>query len=105
MRISDWSSDVCSSDLRVNARELLHPLLAGRAPALRRSDHADDLSKRRVIRRLCGHYIKCTLAIDGPGKDFVALCLECGNTFAGDRRLVDLALAGDNPAVERHFVS
>src|SRR3546814_8707227 len=44
-------------------------------------------------------------AIDGPGKDFVALCLECGNTFAGDRRLVDLALAGDNPAVERHFVS
>src|SRR3546814_9547558 len=44
-------------------------------------------------------------SIDGPGKDFVALCLECGNTFAGDRRLVDLALAGDNPAVERHFVS
>src|SRR3546814_6516386 len=44
-------------------------------------------------------------SIDGPGKDFVALCLECGDTFTGDRRLVDLALAGDNPAVERHFVS
>src|SRR3546814_9731175 len=40
MRISDWSSDVCSSDLR-----RLHR--AGRRPAMRRSDLRTDRHKRK----------------------------------------------------------
>src|SRR3546814_13428903 len=37
MRISDWSSDVCSSDLASVLQERLKPLLQGRTPSPRAS--------------------------------------------------------------------
>src|SRR3546814_17769961 len=48
MRISDWSSDVCSSDLAAHAVELLH---AGRARARR---HLRDAGLQRAAHRATG---------------------------------------------------
>src|SRR3546814_10642867 len=50
MRISDWSSDVCSSDLQCARdhvhvdREPVHPFgnAAGRLESIRRQDHRDE---------------------------------------------------------------
>src|SRR3546814_16636525 len=62
MRISDWSSDVCSSDLRTVARRRVEHGTAGRgvlrrfpqphrtqadAPAVPGRGHADDAGRRR----------------------------------------------------------
>src|SRR3546814_8790433 len=44
MRISDWSSDVCSSDLRRVGEELHHPGAAGRR---RRGDHHRGAGEER----------------------------------------------------------
>src|SRR3546814_4059402 len=50
MRISDWSSDVCSSDLRLGAD------LPRRGPFLRIADHAGQpvLAQPALLRRLFG---------------------------------------------------
>src|SRR3546814_3455038 len=62
LRISDWSSDVCSSDLRAAIFE--HPLRRGHRRALlhqfrslpRRHRHADQPAAGRIqIRALCRH--------------------------------------------------
>ncbi len=92
-------------DGRVDFGELLHPLLARRAPALRRADHADDLRQRRVVGRLGGDDVERAFAIDSAGEDLVALSLEDGHAFAGDRRLIHFALAGGDSPVERYLVA
>src|SRR3546814_6438663 len=48
MRISDWSSDVCSSDLRPRPRgQRVVPLASGRGP--RRSKHAVEVGGRNRV--------------------------------------------------------
>src|SRR3546814_7282909 len=47
MRISDWSSDVCSSDLRVEVSLLPHRLAAARQAG----EHFDFLQVRQLLRR------------------------------------------------------
>src|SRR3546814_5443976 len=44
MRISDWSSDVCSSDLAILARSLHLPLVVGAAQALQLVNDGDVLA-------------------------------------------------------------
>src|SRR3546814_8800239 len=49
MRISDWSSDVCSSDLGDEAREVAALLAEARELALRRACHEDDALPDRLM--------------------------------------------------------
>ena len=44
-------------------------------------------------------------AVDGAGEDLVARRLVDRQRLAGDRRLVDVAVPGDDDAVERHLVA
>src|SRR3546814_9783137 len=64
MRISDWSSDVCSSDLQKEKQALLHSIVASenidRALIVTRTKHGAD----RVVRHLAGAGIKA-MAIHG----------------------------------------
>src|SRR3546814_10519308 len=51
MRISDWSSDVCSSDLRVQTRYPARNLLADSAPADRIRDDQRPAAAHRNTRQ------------------------------------------------------
>src|SRR3546814_1764590 len=48
MRISDWSSDVCSSDLR-RADQRRHPIGARRAAGGRITEHLDAVAARLAL--------------------------------------------------------
>src|SRR3546814_8750277 len=67
MRISDWSSDVCSSDLRVGT--VLHPVrpdhrfCGADRPGCRAYDHPDD---RGLFPRRAGRTEPCRGAVDRP---------------------------------------
>src|SRR3546814_18349868 len=75
MRISDWSSDVCSSDLRERRLDLL----VGEDDLRRRSAATEPLTPRRGYKRL---YVDHVLQADG-GCDFDFL------TASGAARAVD----------------
>src|SRR3546814_5617677 len=83
MRISDWSSDVCSSDLEAHARA------AGRAPELQLAAHAfEALDDRAAVLRLG---IAARILIDDPpvAPDFVAPAgAAIGAGANGDRCVV-----------------
>src|SRR3546814_19524122 len=83
MRISDWSSDVCSSDLEAHARA------AGRAPELQLAAHAlEALDDRAAVLRLG---IAARILIDDPpvAPDFVAPAGAANGAGAnGDRFVV-----------------
>src|SRR3546814_5611779 len=90
MRISDWSSDVCSSDLGVGRRlleELELPVDALR-PA-RRGDPLADLLHARPRRLVAGHLHLAVDLLPGLGAELVGLPLvnEYELVAAGDRRL------------------
>src|SRR3546814_11107111 len=55
MRISDWSSDVCSSDLFKQEDQLLQQKRQGRLRARIRVGHAVAARSRAAGRRRCGH--------------------------------------------------
>src|SRR3546814_19210589 len=78
MRISDWSSDVCSSDLR-RADQRRHPIGARRAAGGRITEHLDAVAARLALlinaadqdteglgRILPAHHAR-KLGIDGVG--------------------------------------
>src|SRR3546814_12920036 len=73
MRISDWSSDVCSSDLRQLALDLVHRADAGAGLHRRRVDAlvGDQLLHGDVgpVERLVG----AVLVADLPGEDVVVV--------------------------------
>src|SRR3546814_17366331 len=51
MRISDWSSDVCSSDLERQAVELVEHAGKGRARIILNRDHRHKIARLRAGRR------------------------------------------------------
>src|SRR3546814_10308632 len=53
MRISDWSSDVCSSDLVIIADRIIAGDIAGLASEAPRMDHAGLAGRRRPPGRPC----------------------------------------------------
>src|SRR3546814_4931441 len=50
MRISDWSSDVCSSDLNIDDGHQLHPFRGGAVAAQKRAWHPGDAAQCRAYK-------------------------------------------------------
>src|SRR3546814_17224274 len=85
MRISDWSSDVCSSDLKVEGR---------RAHAMARAGEAPVLKSRIVdIRRLD--------LLEAPDPDHAVFEMECGSGTYVRALVRDLAPTGRASGRER----
>src|SRR3546814_13006043 len=81
MRISDWSSDVCSSDLHPQGCPRAHPRLCRQGPALCRPGRCRGLPTQSLqwLRRL----ERCAVAppdgnLDPPGQTGRASCRERG---------------------------
>src|SRR3546814_8812871 len=102
MRISDWSSDVCSSDLGAFAGHLQHvfshsllsfPLLGRRraAEAMRASRRGRGIGLADLLARLQSQYWPRKCARIGDDRADMAADLKIGQPF-GDR-LVALAFA------------
>src|SRR3546814_3939889 len=92
MRISDWSSDVCSSDLPVIA----HPILDSEAGEPAKEEHHAALGKRRGGRKIFLAALLPHLGKDGgevrPCLDFLAIlvlrrreALEIGRASCRER--------------------
>src|SRR3546814_2516314 len=56
MRISDWSSDVCSSDLALNSRDLGDPQVARAVQANAATSAIHQFAKKDALRRLGTNY-------------------------------------------------
>src|SRR3546814_20160777 len=99
MRISDWSSDVCSSDLPPRRRQRVeyfeHPRRGGVEArplvATQRSAHPPGLAQRRLLRRAVGTQTAAPFDVAQAGSEFrefalAALCphppLPFGGLFA-----------------------
>ena len=74
----------------------LHRRLAG----LRVLDHADDARERRVLPDRDRLDDEAADAVQRPRGDAIALALDDRHALAGDKRLVGLALAGDDRPVD-----
>src|SRR3546814_6560305 len=77
MRISDWSSDVCSSDLAFLKESAMPPSVFGRA-ALRDPCFVSDLRGGRQ-----------------PGREIIGRAEHFMNKWRADRRVGDVAPLGD----------
>src|SRR3546814_5707563 len=100
MRISDWSSDVCSSDLLDRARNAAMPAMLRVASgwyeedcewskvAIGLPDLFTDYERRHADRTFRDYYPECCEAVHGRA-------LEPGESFANDRRLFREAHAQD----------
>src|SRR3546814_10782523 len=92
MRISDWSSDVCSSDLAILVEgdddQHLRPLRA----LLQRVDHSGDMAIAGVDIRIAGVHVEIALRlVEGNRRQRARL--DIGEEFVGPRRLTQAAVA------------
>src|SRR3546814_7748467 len=100
MRISDWSSDVCSSDLRLRAQQvlragrwLIEQVVAGELGAIR-TQRVDDLLPRRGERILDAVAIRVQVVECARGGEVVQVqCTGVGlrRQAVGERRPVGKA--------------
>ncbi len=90
---------------RVDAREPLDQRLRRRPLRLRALDQVDDPRERGVAPQPRHADVERAAAVDRPGEHRVARRLLGRQRFAGDRRLIDRALAGDDLAVERDLLA
>ena len=86
-------------------RYFVRETLDRRAAALRLRDHLDDLRKDGVAADALGFHEEAAGAIDGAAADFVAVRLLDWHRLAGEHRLIDVRLAVDHAAIDRHFLA
>src|SRR3546814_7355695 len=84
MRISDWSSDVCSSDLAVLARKIEEQAFRLHAAAC----HQQGLCELRPQRGEAFEQLGTVLEAHGPGDFFQ--CLEDGALHSGDPQILSV---------------
>src|SRR3546814_11112636 len=105
MRISDWSSDVCSSDLRSSARTLRQPLVDGAGYFLLRAAGDVDadvaaaerqfgivLASHQILqplRRGRRHQVVLRSAARRVGKECVSTCRSRGSPFPETKNTED----------------
>src|SRR3546814_17934821 len=79
MRISDWSSDVCSSDLRLSTRRVWRGFLS----------HSSTRKARYAVTRRCvgGGGVCRALRSAGPATQTVARCIQEPDRSRGRRSL------------------
>src|SRR3546814_1485506 len=98
MRISDWSSDVCSSDLRWR---MSSPPLRG-SPRRTRHEPADRTQPRPdPVPALVPDPGRAVLAVSAPAAALAAQALRPGQPGAGGRRVHGLAVLGAGPCRSR----
>src|SRR3546814_12428645 len=111
MRISDWSSDVCSSDLPIDSKQTVTSLIDDAIPDV--SDLVDTLANRVGGRRI---YRAAPVASDVPERSVCrvpAMSPETGATWSGDwprpprllhrpELIATVALLPDHPPVSFH---
>ena len=90
---------------RVDAREAIDERLRGRALGLRGLDQVDDARKRRVADQPRGFHLDGAVAVDGAGEHLVARLLVHRQRLPGNRRLVDVARARNDAAIERDLLA
>ena len=88
---------------RVYAREPFHEGLGRRTLRLRPLDEVDDARQRRIAAEPRHADVERATAVDGPGEDLVARLFLDRERFAGDGRLIDRALPGQNQPVQRNL--
>src|SRR6185369_14825545 len=76
-----------------------------RVLGLRRLDQVDDARKRRVADQTRGFHFDGAVAVDGAGEHFVARLLVHRQGLPGNRRLVDVARARNDAAIERDLLA
>ena len=81
-----------------------HPL-DGRATALRCCHHVDDLGEQRICTDLLGTHHEAAGLVHGPGGDLRPDGLGNRNRLTRHHRLVDVALAFGELAVDRHLLA
>ena len=95
----------CDDRRRVDTCESIDEGLNRRAPGLRGFNEVDDSRESRVSSDADHFEVERSPAVDRAGVHLVARTFVDGKRFAGDRRLVDVAMSGQDPAVERDFVA
>ncbi len=90
---------------RVDTREAFDERLRRRALRLRLLDEMDDARQRRVAADVGDAHIERATAVDGAREHGVSRELLHRQRLAGNRRLIDRALAGDDDAVERNLLA
>ncbi len=90
---------------RVDARESIDEGLRRRAFGLRGLDQMDDARQRRVAAQRRRDDLERAMPVDRSGEHLVAVPLVDRQRLARDRRLVDIAFAGHDAAVERQLLA
>src|SRR3546814_2272468 len=80
MRISDWSSDVCSSDLSGTQAAARHPRVPNRSPALEETRAMANVTYTarpyipgQMLGELVGRFVMATCALAGALRDAYAV--------------------------------
>src|SRR3546814_14995152 len=84
MRISDWSSDVCSSDLRAldPLAHLVEFVRSGAKPRCDVVDRLQELGAQRPVRRVGRQLVGGRIKIGKAGLDDVRLVAQCAFDLA-----------------------
>src|SRR3546814_4033165 len=98
MRISDWSSDVCSSDLLAHLREQRRDLLHARGGRLQPFGHRCELARHQAVDRAAGQAV-VGLRVPGPGLQRLDVPDVALDLVVQDQR-VDLVLARERGGVD-----
>ena len=95
----------CNHCRRVDAGESIDKRLNRRALRLGSLDEVDDASEPRVPSNSDHLEIERSTAVDRAGIHLVAGSFVDGERLSRDRCLVDIAVSGQDPAVERNLVA